>query len=35
MNCRLDANSTSYSALVRNAATSSEVIVGKISTTMT
>ncbi len=34
MNCRLDENSTAYSALVRKAATSSDVIVGMISTQM-
>ena len=34
MNCRLEPNSTAYSALVRKLATSSEVIVGMISTTM-
>ena len=34
MNCRLEENSTAYSALVRKLATSSEVIVGMISTTM-
>ena len=34
MNCRLDANSTAYSALVRKQATISEVIVGMTSTTM-
>jgi len=35
MNWRLEANSTAYSALVRNAATSSDVIVGRISTQTT
>src|SRR5579862_9923650 len=34
MNCRLEENSTAYSALVRKLATSSDVIVGMISTTM-
>ena len=34
MNCRLDANSTAYSALVRKLATISEVMVGMTSTTM-
>ncbi len=34
MNCRLEANSTAYSALVRKLATISEVIVGMTSTMM-
>ena len=35
MNCRLDASSTAYSALVRKLATIREVMVGMTSITMT